>query len=515
MPTRVVRAGARRESGGAASTVGRGAIVALIVACAVGTMSNAVPASTQVHSPDGVASRSAAKTKKPLTKKQYIAQANALCDAAATAFGPVNQQLQQLRDRSQPTAHITFVLKRSFAPIVQHQISKTEALVPPRRDQTKVSKILGATRSALTKVMATPQLLGAKRSPFLAADTLARAYGLEGAAGSAACTGNGASASLQWTAPQQIDTYQNGLGDVSCPSVTFCVAVGSTGPGVVGSALIWNGTSWSVSAPQLFARGNLNHVSCPSATFCMVGAVDGGALVWNGTSWSAGSQIRWPDPKDGITNLACATASFCLAGDEDGDIRVWNGSAWSIDHQVVPGTTSGGAHAISCPTASFCMAVNVLGNAIIWNGTSLSAPVDIDGSNNLEAVSCPNASFCMALDDKDWLTWNGTSWSISQPIGTVRTGPPADYVGITRVSCPTTHFCVAVLSDGHAIAWNGTSWSTPQQINPNLANARGPATASSNGHPSLGLKSVSCPTTTFCVAVGSDGSAVIGRRVRT
>ena len=151
-----------------------------------------------------------------------------------------------------------------------------------------------------------------------------------------------------------------------------------------------------------------------------------GALIWDGTSWSASSQIRWPDPNDGITNVSCATASFCAAGDEDGDIRVWDGTSWSIDHQVVPGSTSGGAHSISCPSASFCMAVNDLGNAIVWNGTS---------------------------------------------------------------------------------------WSIPQSIDPNLANVRGPAANMyGNGQVPLGLFSVSCPTASFCVAVGSDGDAVIGRQ---
>jgi len=279
------------------------------------------------------------------------------------------------------------------------------------------------------------------------------------------------SVQLQWSTPQQIDTNENGLGDVSCPTVSFCVAVGSTGPGVVSSAFIWNGTSWSAS-----------------------------------------SQIRWPDPNDGITNVSCATASFCLAGDEDGDIRVWDGTSWSIDHQVVPGSTSGGAHAVSCPSASFCVAVNDLGNAIVWNGSSLLAPDDIDGSNHLVSVSCPSTSFCMALDSSsyDWLVWNGTSWSTPQPIGTLRRGPTPGF--INWVSCPTASFCVAVVSDGHAIGWNGTSWSAPQLIDPNLVSAQGPAATSSNGHPSLGVKSVSCPTASFCVAVGSDGSVVIGRQ---
>jgi len=47
-------------------------------------------------------------------------------------------------------------------------------------------------------VKANPQLLGKSNSPFVGADTLARAYGLEGAPGSGPCTkpgGGGTSSS--------------------------------------------------------------------------------------------------------------------------------------------------------------------------------------------------------------------------------------------------------------------------------------------------------------------------------
>ena len=319
-------------------------------------------------------------------------------------------------------------------------------------------------------------------------------------------------AQLHWSAPEQIDTNQDGLFNVSCPSASFCVAVGSTGPGVVGSARMWNGTSWSASTTQAFARDTFVHVSCSSATFCMAGAPSGDALTWNGSAWSGGSQIRWPDPKDGITNLSCGSPNLCLAGDEDGDIRVWNGAAWSIDHQLVAGSTSGGAHSISCASASFCVAVNYLGNAIVWNGTSLSAPAHIDEDPNLVTVSCPSAGFCMVINASsyDWLAWNGTSWSAPKPIqrgGAAGSGPPGPggpgQSHLSWVSCPSPAFCVAVSSNGTAIEWNGTAWSPPLSIDPNLAN-----NASSNS----GLRSVSCPSLSFCVAVGSDGRAVIGRR---
>jgi hypothetical protein len=71
------------------------------------------------------------------------------------------------------------------------------------------------------------------------------------------------------------------------------------------------------------------------------------------------------------------------------------------------------------------------------------------------------------------------------------------------VSCPSATFCVAVGSDGAAMGWNGASWSAPQSIDPNLAN---------KGRPFLGIDAVSCPSASLCVAVAANGTAVIGRQ---
>jgi hypothetical protein len=316
---------------------------------------------------------------------------------------------------------------------------------------------------------------------------------------------------LQWSAPAQLDTNQYGLYSVSCPSASFCVAVGSSIPGEPGRAYLWNGNAWTPAAPEVFAPGMYNHVSCPSPTFCVAGGPGGSAVVWDGMSWSSSPQIRWPNPDDGITNVTCATTTFCTAADEDGDIRIWDGGSWSIENQVVPGTTSGGAHSISCPSATFCLAVNDLGNAIFWDGTSLSPPQPIAAGDHLVAASCSSPTFCTVLDtsgDK-WLTWNGTSWSPAQPLGVVQ--PDPNPIFLNWLSCPSSTFCALALSNGTVTTWNGTTWSTPQSIDSSLTNMRGPAAVTTNEHPNLGLESVSCPSANFCVVVGSDGTAIIGQ----
>ena len=59
------------------------------------------------------------------------------------------------------------------------------------------------------------------------------------------------------------------------------------------------------------------------------------------------------------------------------------------------------------------------------------------------------------------------------------------------VSCPSSSFCVAVDTSGNAITYNGSSWSPPQNIDGTVE-----------------LISVSCPSVSFCLAKGRDGTVV-------
>jgi hypothetical protein len=53
---------------------------------------------------------------------------------------------------------------------------------------------------------------------------------------------------------------------------------------------------------------------------------------------------------------------------------------------------------------------------------------------------------------------------------------------MTGVSCPTTTFCVAIDAGGHEYTYNGTSWTAP-------------ATIDSTGEP----QAISCTATRFCL----------------
>ena len=181
--------------------------------------------------------------------------------------------------------------------------------------------------------------------------------------------------------------------DVSCASVSFCLAVDSQG-----DTLTWNVSTWS--APSDEGGGGPDSVSCVSATFCASAsdADDGDALTtWNGSAWSAPTTLDNLDNALGF-QVSCASASLCFAFNAreqgGGYVATWNGSTWGAP--VLIDRTKLGA----------------------W---SVPAKADKSGFDTLNAVSCVSASFCVAGDDGGRvLTYGGAGG----PTGVTSTGQP-------------------------------------------------------------------------------------------
>ena len=64
--------------------------------------------------------------------------------------------------------------------------------------------------------------------------------------------------------------------------------------------------------------------------------------------------------------------------------------------------------------------------------------------------------------------------------------------GVTSVSCASSSFCVAVDKAGNALTYRGAAWGAPQAVDPE----------------GLGLESVSCPSVTFCAADDNSGNVL-------
>jgi hypothetical protein len=294
-------------------------------------------------------------------------------------------------------------------------------------------------------------------------------------------------AATGWSGPTVIDNA-NPPQNVSCPTATFCAAVGAGGWGQT-----FNGSSWGAPVnidPSSNPSGHtLTAISCPSASFCAAVDQAGNALTFNGSSWTAPVSLE----NGALTTVSCTSASFCVAGDNSGNGFTYNGSAWSGPIIVNHVSNSEDIGGISCPSASLCVAVGQNGTfeTSTTGGSTWTVPQTIKSGVNLQAVSCASTGFCMSVDNAgNAYTYNGSAWSAPTPIDTATA--QIDGGEFTAVSCPASSFCVAIDGRENVLTFNGSGWSAPQPL------------TSAVEHPG-----VSCASASFCAAVDGAGNAFL------
>jgi hypothetical protein len=314
--------------------------------------------------------------------------------------------------------------------------------------------------------------------------------------------------------------FSSVLAAVSCPSASFCVAVGS-GSRTAGDNPVrtfserWSAGTWRVQPAPRAKGDSLNDVSCVSSSACIAvgGAVSfdyyaGGALAerWNGRRWTRQSV---PTPVDGtLAAVSCVSANYCIAvGHSSGRslgalTERWNGSRWKIE----PTTTHehGRLYGISCVSESHCIAVGSNAGqsetlAERWNGRSWKVEptprLPTAGSprysapNSLDAVSCSSRRACIAVGTSNSAPlverWNGRKWRI-----TSAPNPAPTYAGyLSDISCSSPSACTTVgwnLTGGFVARWNGSKWTI--QTTPRTHDGR--------------LLAIACPSNNECTAVG-------------
>lgn len=324
----------------------------------------------------------------------------------------------------------------------------------------------------------------------------------------------------------------------SCPSSTFCMAVGAFNlnghsPGL---SEMLSGGNWLAVAVPSPARGvNIfaNEVSCASPVRCLfVGEHWAGkhgpamnlAEAWNGSSWRT---VTTTGPVgaaiSGLDDVACPNISFCMAVGfagsashyQDAAYR-WNSVAgWRRITIPRPGHARNSVlNGLACFSSANCMAVGDYTNAsgrnlpfaAHWhNGrwTLLTTPaVRKQLLTTFQAIDCPTATKCVAVGNTEDNTagkffhafaevWRGGRWRVS----TLRRPPSV----MTSASCPAWNRCFAsgyTFPPGATFAhplietWDGRTWTTqrPEET---------PAPRSG-----ASLQHVSCVTRTLCEAVG-------------
>ena len=268
--------------------------------------------------------------------------------------------------------------------------------------------------------------------------------------------------------PRRSDS-SGGLSGVSCISSTACIAVGfrySETSGDLGSlAERWNGSSWSIQrTPRLADGDQFDDVSCVSITDCI--AVGGNGLApiaerWDGRGWSV-QNLHFGDPDgrpNALMSVSCAPGRCAVVGWDNvgicgegvyngydppiiGSVPVfgfWTDRGWSLVRRPNFACSNNGGdilNAVSCASATTCTAVGT--KVYRWNGRHWSVQAAPIGGE-LTGVSCPSTDACTAIGSRID-TWDGRRWS------TVQIPRPADAVAreLTAVSCPSRATCVAV-----------------------------------------------------------------------
>ncbi|HZQ82901.1 MAG TPA: IPT/TIG domain-containing protein [Gaiellaceae bacterium] len=197
---------------------------------------------------------------------------------------------------------------------------------------------------------------------------------------------------------------------------------------------------------------------------------------------------------------------FCAAASSSGITTTGNPTGGASDWTA---TDLGAAYqSVDCMSSVFCVAGDDQGDIATstnpGTGSASDWSVDnVDGTSSITGVSCPGADLCVAVDAAGEVVVgtsssggsgggsagsSGPSWTQTPA---VTPGPGAAW--LRSVSCYSTTGCVAVGDQGTPAGlierWNGTRWSL--KSSPAVSDAR-----------DVTLTGVSCASSSWCVAAG-------------
>jgi Divergent InlB B-repeat domain len=246
---------------------------------------------------------------------------------------------------------------------------------------------------------------------------------------------------------------------------------------------------------------------------------------------SSALALSWSAPfSDGtianVTGLSCPTTTLCVAVDSTADAIVstnptGGAAAWNLDFDVDTTSGSPGLVGVSCVSSPSLLCVGAdewdgvvtttdpTGGSSAWT-TTVPPDSGLAGAGGATfgwGVSCASSALCAEAGDDDDGPDNDTGaevFSSTNPTGgsgawtrTFVTGDPG-YMGATlySISCPSTSLCVAGDDDNHILtASNPTGTWTPTTI----------TDPDNSGAAFIGL---SCASTSLCVAVDGDGNVI-------
>jgi len=357
---------------------------------------------------------------------------------------------------------------------------------------------------------------------------------------------------------------------VACTASTNCVALGqdwNTEPfQLTGDPSTWSpaqATELKFGGPLYGGSAFPTTLKCFSATSCFdLGdfssapfgegdyLLEGKPATWNQATTTTTDQLSTGD--GGAADMACTSSTFCatIAGSGLGP-DVWalsgNPSSWVTTRFLeLPMAKFGGYEyllSIDCTSSTHCIAVGedghdqpliIAGNPANWtaaNAKQITMTKALRSFGTLNSIACMSATHCVAVGYDGYdsryvsgkpqepivLVGNPATWGTAQ-VREISLGTSFGSHGqLSSIACSSITYCVAVGTSGLntkplALVGNPSMWTAASAFNLAVPSATSSSVQGfyTGGKGTGLLGSVSCASTTLCLAVGHDntGAAV-------
>ncbi len=317
--------------------------------------------------------------------------------------------------------------------------------------------------------------------------------------------------------------------DIACPTVSNCFAIANDQASGIGEIISTTNAGQTWSSGTLPAQSYLYSISCPGATNCWaVGMSDFYTPVIfatsDGVTWSEQSVPTVPSAVNSPTafavsslfSISCTSSQDCLAIGGPGPIGSLAGQA---NVSVAIATSDGGTtwtvannnlssnlRGLSCANSTDCMAVGFYDNVVETTsdgGTSWTNQL-LSGTNNgfMDSVFCiPNSQSISC-----WVASGGDVNYTSNFGSTWSVQQASDSASIASITCATTTNCIAVGENTtlslYSFGGNGYSVSGSSDLPSEVLTTSnsGISWTTQSAPGTSGLSDVSCPSSTQCFA---------------
>ncbi len=218
------------------------------------------------------------------------------------------------------------------------------------------------------------------------------------------------SSALSWQNETDPSSSQVTFQSISCPTSSFCAAVGAQGTIITSDN---SGSTWTVNNSG--ATQGLTSISCATSSICVAVGYSGSIVA---TSNAGGSWAPITSPiQSNINGVSCPNQNTCFAVGGNGQILQGTpapGGSWTVAANLTQLL-----FAIDCLSATSCVAVGLQGAIVDTSDGSTWTPLQSGTTSTLFSVSCVSVDFCVAVGGTSAvMTTNGTSWSVVNSLGT-------------------------------------------------------------------------------------------------